>query len=170
MQKYRLDAVSKSDCSQECECVNIFQLYPSFLPENINNSLQENTPECKKPCSRVTRSHVHAYAMPSRCALVPFVELFKKDINQKLYHILEGMKIEQYLTITNEKSMYLFGGFSAMMSDDDMTNQIERGLTTIFLYALRTEKFLSNIDLFDFNELSSELKEEIQYAKACFGF
>ena len=39
--------------------------------------------ECKKPCARVTRSHVHAYAMPTQCALGPFIELFEKNINRK---------------------------------------------------------------------------------------
>jgi hypothetical protein len=107
--------------------------------------------------------------MPTRCALGPFLELFEKDMNRKLYQIVEQMKIEQYLLITKEKSMYLFGGFSTMIDDNEMTKRIERGLTTIFLYAIRTENFLSNIDLFDSNELSSELKEEINYAKACFG-
>jgi hypothetical protein len=169
MQKYRLHAISKAKCVQKCQCVNTFQLYPSFLPDNINDALKDNDAECKKPCARVTRSHVHAYAMPTRCALGPFVELFEKDINRKLYQIVEQMKIEQYLIITKEKSMYLFGGFSAMIDDNEMTKRIERGLTTIFLYAIRTENFLSNIDLFDSNELSSELKEEINYAKACFG-
>ncbi len=168
MQKYRLNAVSTAKCIQECKCVNFFELYPSFLPENVNDSLGNDDSECKKPCTRVTRSHVHVYSMPTRCALGPFVELFEQDINKKLYQILEQMNIEQYLIIKNEKSMYLFGGFSLMIGDNDMTSRIERGLTTIFFYALRTEKFLSTIDLFDSNEVSSELKNEINYAKACF--
>ena len=169
MQKYRLNAVSNSKCAQECKCVNLFELYPSFLPENINDSLRDDGAECIKPCARVTRSHVHVYAMPTRCALGPFVELFEKDMNQKLYQKLEQMNIEQYLTITKNKTMYLFGGLSSMIDDNGMTGRIERGLTTIFLYALRTEKFLSTIDLFDSNDVSSELKDEINYAKACFG-
>ncbi len=169
MQKYRLHAVSNAKCIQECQCINLFELYPLLLPENINDSVKNDDTECKKPCARVTRSHVHAYAMPTRCALGPFVELFEKDINRKLYQILEQINIEQYLIITKEKSLYLFGGFSSMIDDDDMTERIQRGLTTIFLYALRTEKFLSTIDLFDSNEVSSELKDEIIYAKACFG-
>jgi len=165
MQKYRLNAVLNAQCVQECKCLNFFELYPSFLPENINDSLINDDTDCKKPCARVTRSHVHAYAMPTRCALGSFIELFEKDINRKLYQILEQMNIEQYLIIKNEKSMYLFGGFSVMIDDNDMASRIERGLTTIFLYALRTEKF----DLFDSNEVSLELKDEINYAKACFG-
>jgi hypothetical protein len=169
MQKYRLNAVVNSKCVQECKCVNLFELYPSFLPENITDSLRNEDGECKKPCARVTRSHVHAYAMPTRCALGPFIELFEKDVNRKLYQKLEQMNIKQYLTITKDKPMYLFGGVSLMIDDDEMTSRIECGLTTIFLYALRTEKFLSNIDLFDSNDVSSELKDEINYAKACFG-
>ncbi len=169
MQKCRLNAASNIKCLPECECVNLFEVYPSLLPDNINDSLRNDDIECKKPCARVTRSHVHAYSMPTRCALLPFVELFEKDINQNLYQILEQMNIEKCLIITKEKPMYLFGGFSSMIDDDGMTERIERGLTTIFLYALRTEKFLSTIDLFDSNEVSSELKDEINYAKACFG-
>ncbi|CAF3936828.1 unnamed protein product [Rotaria sordida] len=169
MQKYRLNAVMNSKCVQECNCRNLFELYPSFIPENINDSIKNDNSECKKPCARVTRSHVHAYAIPTKCALEAFIELFEKDINRKLYQILEQMNIEQYLTIKQDKTMYLFGGFSSMIDDNDIKSQIERGLTTIFLYALRTNKFLSTIDLFDSNEVSSELRNEINYAKACFG-
>ncbi len=170
LQKYRLNAISNAKCVEECKCVNLFQLYPSFLPDKVNESFNNEDAECKNPCARVTRSHVHAYAMPTGCALGPFVGLFEKEINQKLYQVLEAMKIEQYLTITKETSMYLFGGLSSMVDDNDGgNNRIERGLTTIFLYALRTESFLSTIDLFDSNEVSSELKDEINYAKACFG-
>jgi hypothetical protein len=169
MQKYRLNAVVNSKCVQECTCVNLFELYPSFLPENITDSLRNENAECTKPCARVTRSHIHAYAMPTRCALGPFIGLFANDINRKLYEKLEQMNIKQYLTITKDKTMYLFGGVSSIIDDDEMKNRIECGLTTIFLYALRTEKFLSTIDLFDSNDVSSELKDEINYAKACFG-
>ncbi|CAF3311450.1 unnamed protein product [Rotaria sp. Silwood2] len=169
MQKFRLNAVLNSTCTQECSCINLLELYPSLIPENINDSLKPDNAECKKPCARVTRSHVHAYVIPTKCALGPFVELFEKETNRKLYQILEKMNIEQYLTITQGRTMYLFGGFSTMIDDNDIKSQIERGLTTIFLYALRTENFLSTIDLFDSNEVSSELKNEISYAKACFG-
>ncbi|CAF0732887.1 unnamed protein product [Adineta steineri] len=169
MQKYRLNAVSQSKCIEECKCINLFKLYPSFLPDNVNHSLENNNNECQKPCARVTRSHIHAYAMPTECALSPFIELFEKDINQKLYQKLEEMNIEQYLTITNDKTIYLFGGFSSIIDDNEITRRIECGLTAIFFYALRTEKFLSTIDIFDSKDLSSELKDEINYAKTYFG-
>lgn len=169
MQKYRLNAVLNGQCVEECKCINPFDLYPTLLPDNINDSQENDNTECKNPCARVTRSHVHAYAMPTRCALGVFVELFEKDINQKLYQILEQMNIEEYLTIKKEKPMYLFAGLSSMIDDNGMARRIERGLLTIFLYALRTEKFLSTIDLFNSNDVSSELKIEIDYAKACFG-
>ncbi|CAF3311705.1 unnamed protein product [Rotaria socialis] len=169
IQKYRLNAILNSNCAQDCSCTNLFDLYPSLLPETINDSIKNDDVECRKPCARVTRTHVHAYAMPTGCALALFVELFEKDANRKLYGILEQMHIEQYLTIKQDRSMYLFGGFSIMTDDNDMRWKIERGLTAIFLYAVRTEKFLSNIDLFNSNDVSSELKNEINYAKTCFG-
>ncbi|UJR31717.1 hypothetical protein I4U23_019197 [Adineta vaga] len=169
MQKYRLNSISKSKCFQECQCVNLFESYPSFLPENINDSLSNDNANCKKPCARVTRSHVHAYAMPTKCALASFVELFEMDTNRKLYEKLEQMNIEQYLTITKDKSMYLFAGLSSIIDDNGMTKRIEYGLTAIFFYALRTETFLSTIDLLDSSNVSVELKDEINYAKTCFG-
>ena len=169
MQKYRLKAVADSSCVLHCSCENSFQSYSSFLPEKINDSQQNDNGECKNPCTRVTRTHVHAYAVPAKCALKPFVELFEKETNGKLYQILEQLNIEQYLTTKQGTTMYLFGGLSTTVDDSDMKNQIERGLTTIFLYALRTEKFLPSIHLFNSDEVSSELKNEIIYAKACFG-
>ena len=169
MQKYRLKAVAESRCVQDCSCINMFQSYPTFLPEIVNANQVTGINECKKPCARVTRSHVHAYGMPTRCALDSFVDLFNNSSNQKLYHRLEQMRIEQYLTINDEKAMYLFGGVSSIVDDDGMITRIERGLTTIFLYALRTDQFLATMDLFNWTGVSSELKEEILYAKACFG-
>ncbi|CAF1586221.1 unnamed protein product [Rotaria sp. Silwood1] len=169
MQKYRLNAVMNSKCIQECNCRNFFELYPLLIPENIHNSIKIDDIECQKPCARVTRSHVHVYAIPTKCALGSFIELFEKDINRKLYQILEQMNIENYLMIKQDKSIYLFGGFSTIIDDNDIKSQIERGLTTIFLYAIRTENFLSTIDLFNSNDVSSELKNEINYARTCFG-
>lgn len=169
MQKHRLDAVTKAQCAQECQCVNTLQFYPSFLPANIADSVNQANAECKRPCARVTRTHIHAYAMPTQCAVGAFLELFQLDTNRKLYQIVEEMKIEQYLMVTKDKSMYLFGGFSAMIDNQELTKQIERALTTLFLYALRTENFLEKIDLFNFTDLSLELREEIQYAKLHFG-
>lgn len=169
MQKYRLNAVINAKCAEECKCVNLFESYSSFLPENINQSLEDDQAECKKPCARVTRSHVHAYAMPTRCVLTTFIELFDNDVNRKLYDIIGEIDLKSYLIVNKNKPMYLFGGFSAMIDDNDMFERIERGLTTVFLYALRTDDFLANIDVFNSNELSQELKTEIQYAKACFG-
>ena len=149
MQKYRLNAVTKSQCAQECQCVNTLQFYPSFLPANIADSLNQANAECKRPCARVTRTHIHAYAMPMQCAVGTFLELFKLDGNGKLYQLLEEMKIEKYLMVTKDQSMYLFGGFSAMIDNQEMTKEIERALTVIFLYALRTDSFLEKIDLFN---------------------
>ncbi|CAF0754321.1 unnamed protein product [Adineta ricciae] len=169
MQKYRLDAVSKSKCAQECQCVNIFQSYPSFLPENVSDNSVVDDADCRKPCARVTRSHVHAYAMPTRCALAPFIELFQIESNRKLYEKFEQMNIEQYLTLTENKPMYLFGGLSSMVDDNGMMKRIEYGLTAIFFYALRTDTFLSSVGLLDSSNVSNELKDEINYAKACFG-
>ncbi|CAF4461442.1 unnamed protein product, partial [Adineta steineri] len=48
MQKYRLNAVFQSKCIQECKCINLFKLYPSFLPDNVNHSLENNNNECQK--------------------------------------------------------------------------------------------------------------------------
>lgn len=171
MQKYRLKAILNSNCSQTCNCVNPLQLYPSLLPEIIEDPVQNDNEECKRPCARITRSHIHAYSIPTRCGLESFIELFEKDMNCRLYQTLKQMNVEHYLTTKQDKSVYLFGGFSVTMDDNDVDikSQTERGLTTIFLYALRTEKFLSTFDLFDSNNVSSELKNEISYAKACFG-
>ena len=170
MQKYRLNAVTKAQCTQKCQCVNPLQLYPSFLPANVADSLNQINAECKRPCARVTRTHVHAYAMPPQCATEVFLQLFEENVNDSLYRLLEQMKIDQYLMVSEEgKSMYLFGGFPAMIENEEMTKRVERALITIFFYALRSENFLANIVLFDSNELSSELQAEIAYGKLHFG-
>jgi hypothetical protein len=173
MQKYRLKAVSDVQCTDMCQSTSLFEFYATLLPEQIDDSREEKYSECQKPCSRITRSHVHVYALPSRCALIPFMRLFEHAQNRVLYQVIERMQIEQYLTISETKPMYLYGGLSSMVNDIDddknIISQVERGLTTIFFYALRTDQFLATIDLFDSSHVTSDLQDEIQYARNCFG-
>ena len=169
VQKYRLRAVMNSQCVNECQCANLFDAYRSFLPEATNAVTVDDEVECKKPCARVTQTHVHAYATPTRCALDALVHLFLLERNRKLYALFERMAVEQYLTIGQDNKWYLFGGLSSLIDRDEMIPQVERAMLTIFFYALRNDEFLAAYDVFDSNDVSPELKEEIDYARACFG-
>ena len=173
MQKYRIEAVSAGMCTEQCQCPNPFGSYSTFLPEIINSIEEKSLSECKRPCERVTRSHLHVHAVPTQCAVQSFIDLFDEEQdNRSLYEILGKMKVENNLTIKfGGKSMYLFGGISSIVDDDDRTTttKLERGLTTIFLYAIRSDRFLSKIEIFDWSHVSSSLKEQIFHAKKCFG-
>lgn len=163
LQKYRLKAVEKNCCDDECRCENLFESYRSFLPTKIDENPTNESEQCQKPCARVTRSHVHAYAVADRCSLKSFVDLFEPEENRKLYEILEKNSVENFLQIQqNDKTFYLFAGFSPLVDENELSIGIERGLTTIFLYALRS-------DLFDWQNVTVELQDEIRYAKLCFG-
>ena len=169
VQKYRLRAVMNSQRSNECQCVNQFDAYRTFLPASTSAVSVEDSVECKKPCARVTRTHIHAYATPTRCALDALVHLFLLERNRTLYALFERLAIETYLNIGQNQQWYLFGGLSSLIDRDEMIPRVERALLTIFFYALRSDTFLAADDVFDSNDVSAELKEEIDYARACFG-
>lgn len=168
-QKYRLAAILDFECTRHDRSVTFLGSYTSFLPDKVDIPLANGITECKVPCTRMTLSHVHVHAIPTQCALESLVHLFDNEDNRRLYQVLEHMQVEQYLTNVKDKSLYLFGALSLMSKDKMQTFQVERVLTAILLYALRTSHFLSDIELFDSSNLSNELKDEIAYARACLG-
>ena len=169
MQKYRLAALSNLKCAQYDGSNNPFQSYLSFLPDKVEYLPTNGSIACKTPCTRLIQSHVHAYAVPTECALEPFIHLFDSDVDGRLYRLLERMQIEQYLTVNKRTPLYLFGALSLLEDNESKKIDIERGLTAILLYALLTPRFLLNNGLFDSSDMSHALKDEISYARVSLG-